>query len=48
MYYKKGGITMDPITLTEETIKIQDQAENLDPGLYSDPTHSAGANYEGQ
>lgn len=48
VYYKKGSITMDAITLTEETIQVQDQGENLDPGLYGEQTHSAGANYEGQ
>lgn len=46
--YRKGSVAIDTITLTEETIAVQDQGENLDPGLYGDATHAAGANYEGQ
>jgi len=48
LYFKRGEVTMEAITIVEETIEIQDQGENLDPELYKDSTHSAGANYEGQ
>ncbi|NCG22309.1 MAG: hypothetical protein GWP91_25105, partial [Rhodobacterales bacterium] len=48
LHYKRGPITLEAITLVEETIQVQDHGENLDPTLYADPTHSAGANYEGQ
>ncbi len=48
LYFKRGEVTMEAITLTEDSIEIQDQGENLDPSVYQDTTHSAGANYEGQ
>lgn len=46
--YRKGAVAMDTITLVEETIQVEDHGENLDPALYKDTTHSAGATYEGQ
>lgn len=46
--YRKGSLTMEPVTLAPETIRVEDQGENLDPGLFGDPTHAAGAHYEGQ
>jgi hypothetical protein len=48
LYFKRGEITLEAITLTEDSIEIQDQGENLDPAVYKDTTHSSGANYEGQ
>lgn len=48
IYYKKGEVTLEPVMLAEDTVDIQDIPANLDPGAYGDPTHSAGANYEGQ
>jgi len=47
-YYKKGEISLDPVVLVEETIEVEDIAENLDPATTPDSTHAAGANYEGQ
>ena len=34
-------------TMVEETISVEDLSENLDPGLYQQSTHAAGATYEG-
>lgn len=48
IYYKKGEVELETVTLAEDTIDVQDIPANLDPGAYGDPTHSAGANYEGQ
>lgn len=48
LFFKRGEVAMEAITLTEDSIEIQDQGENLDPSVYQDTTHSAGANYEGQ
>jgi len=47
-YYKKGELTLDPVVLVEETIEVEDIAENLDPATTPESTHAAGANYEGQ
>jgi hypothetical protein len=48
LYFKRGEILMEAITVVEDTIEIQDHGENLDSDLFKDSTHSAGANYEGQ
>ena len=47
-YYRRGPLVLDRFTLVEDSIEIEDDGENLDPGLYANETHSAGANYEGQ
>ncbi|MBX2796143.1 MAG: carboxypeptidase-like regulatory domain-containing protein [Myxococcales bacterium] len=46
--YKRGPYEVDAVTMVEETIDITDLPENLDPQLYSRPTQSSGATYEGQ
>jgi hypothetical protein len=48
IYYKKGAVAMEPITLSEDAVRIEELPANLDPGAQQDPTHTAGANYEGQ
>lgn len=47
-FYKSGVVIVDAITLAEDTIKVEGDGENIDPGLFSDRTHSSGATYEGQ
>ena len=47
-FYKTGLVVVDAITLAEDTIKVDGDGENIDPGLFSDRTHSSGATYEGQ
>ncbi len=47
-YFQKGELTLEPITLVEETIQVTDDTLDLDPDIYVNATHSAGANYEGQ
>lgn len=47
-FYKKGLVVVDTITLAEDTIDVEGDGENIDPGLFSDRTHGAGATYEGQ
>lgn len=47
-YYKKGEVQLDAVVLVEETIEVEDIAENLDPATTPESTHAAGANYEGQ
>lgn len=46
--YKRGALMVEPVMMIEHTIDISDLPENLDPGLYTAPTQSAGATYEGQ
>lgn len=47
-YYKAGTVVIEAITLKEDTIEVDGDGENIDPGLFSDRTHGAGATYEGQ
>lgn len=47
-FYKSGALELESFTMTEETIQIRDEGENLDPELYSDPSTNVGATYEGQ
>lgn len=47
-YYKKGELIIEPITLTEDTIKIRQSSANIDPDEHPDRTHSSGTNYEGE
>ncbi|MCB9678438.1 MAG: carboxypeptidase regulatory-like domain-containing protein [Alphaproteobacteria bacterium] len=47
-FFKRGELTVDTLTLAEESITVPDAGENLDPEIYKDPTHASGANYEGQ
>ncbi|MEM6928469.1 MAG: hypothetical protein AAF602_16155, partial [Myxococcota bacterium] len=48
VYFRKGEMTVAPITLVEETIAVQDLPENLDPGANSDAATSTGATFEWQ
>lgn len=47
-YYKRGRQEVPTFTIKEETIKISDDGQDLDPELYQDQTQSSGATYEGQ
>ena len=47
-FFKRGELDLATLTLREETISVPDSGENLDPEIYTDPTHASGANYEGQ
>lgn len=47
-FYKRGEVSIETIRLTEDTIQVHDDDANLSESLGNKPTHSAGANYEGQ
>lgn len=47
-YFKKGELLLDPITMAEDTIKVRDSQEDVDPAKYPDRAQSAGAAYEGE
>ena len=47
-FYKRGEIKLVSIQLTEDTILIHDDGADLSETFENKPTHSAGANYEGQ
>ncbi len=46
--YTRGPWEVPPVTMVEASIDVNDMPENLDPALYSRPTQSSGATYEGQ
>jgi len=48
LHFVRGLLEVQALTLAEESIQVPDAGENLDPEIYRDPTHTAGANYEGQ
>lgn len=47
-FYKRGAVVIDNVTLKEDTLEVSDDGQALDPGLFGDRTHAAGATYEGQ
>jgi hypothetical protein len=46
--YRRGLYVVEGFTLIDEAIRVEDLDDNLDPSLYTDPSHSSGATYEGQ
>lgn len=46
--YKRGELVMEPLTLKEDTIRVEGSQMDLDPALYPDRSHSSGATYEGE
>ena len=48
LFYKSGPAVIDTIQMIEETIQVHDDGADLTESLDNEPTHSAGANYEGQ
>lgn len=48
LYYKKGDVVCEVITLKEDTIRVDASEDNIDPARFIDKTHSAGTNYEGE
>ena len=47
-FYKRGEAVVETIRMVEDTIQIHNDDANLSESLDTNPTHSAGANYEGQ
>lgn len=47
-YFKRGQLQLDPITLSEDTIRVEASSDDIDPARYPDQTSSSGANYEGE
>jgi len=48
VYYKRGELVVDPITLTEDTVRIEGPEVEVDPGQFRDRTQGTGATYEGE
>ena len=48
VFYKRGPAVIETVRMVEESIQVHDDGADLTESLDSEPTHSAGANYEGQ
>ncbi len=46
--FRRGVVSLDAITLLEDTIEVGPSEGDLDPGRYRDRAHSDGSNYEGE
>ncbi|MCB9762922.1 MAG: carboxypeptidase regulatory-like domain-containing protein [Alphaproteobacteria bacterium] len=46
--YKRGELELDPITLKEDTIRVDGSDITFDPAEHPDRSHSAGGSYEGE
>lgn len=47
-YFRRGSLSLEAMTLLEDTIEVGPSEGDLDPGSYRDRTHSDGSNYEGE
>lgn len=48
IYFKRGTLTMDTITLLEDTIDVGAAEGELDPARFPDRAQSEGSTYEGE
>lgn len=48
IHYVRGELVVEPITLTEETIRVDTSQDDIDPGKYADRAQSSGGSYEGE
>jgi hypothetical protein len=46
--YRRGELSLAPITLQEDIIRVENSDENIDPGSHTDPAQNAGGSYEGE
>jgi hypothetical protein len=47
-YYKWGELLLDPIIISEDTIRVSGSDAAYDPAEHGDRTHSAGQSLEGE
>jgi len=47
-FFKHGELLLEPVTMKEDTIRLDASQDNIDPGRFPDRTNSAGSNYEGE
>lgn len=46
--YTRGALELEPVTLTEDTIRLAPSEADIDPERFPDQTGSAGSTYEGE
>lgn len=47
-YYKRGELLLEPVSMVEDTIRVEANTDNIDPSLYPDRAQNHGAAYEGE
>lgn len=47
-YYKRGELVLEPLSMVQDTIRVDANTENIDPNLYPDRAQNNGAAYEGE
>lgn len=47
-YFKRGEMVLEPVTLTEDTIRVDNSTVDIDPERYPDRAQDAGGSYEGE
>ncbi|MBM4392980.1 MAG: carboxypeptidase regulatory-like domain-containing protein [Deltaproteobacteria bacterium] len=47
-YFKNGELMLEPVALTEDTIKVDNSNVDIDPDKYPDRAQDAGGSYEGE
>ena len=47
-YFKNGELTLAPVSLTEDTVRVSASEEPFDPGTSPDRGQDAGGSYEGE
>lgn len=46
--YTRGELVVEPITLTEETVRVSNSSDDIDPARFTDRAQSSGGSYEGE
>jgi hypothetical protein len=46
--YKHGDLVLEPVTLKEDTIRVDPSLDNIDPGQFPDKAQNSGGSYEGE
>lgn len=46
--YTHGDLVLEPITMTEETISVDNTADDIDPARHPDQAQNSGGSYEGE
>ena len=47
-YFKRGELILEPVTLKQDTIKVDHSTDNIDASLYPDRAQTSGGSYEGE
>lgn len=46
--FKRGALVLEPVTLKEDTIRVDASQDNIDPASFPDRQQNSGGSYEGE